>query len=96
MSSILTSPSRQQCSSSQQQQREHLDKYTTTTTRNCFTSKFLQQLNQKWNILNNSIQWNQQNFHPKTISRRNSTSGDPKEYDMLVLKAVDWEENESY
>lgn len=29
--------------------------------------------------------------------RRNSTSGDPKEFDMLVLKPVDnWDDNESF
>lgn len=36
--------------------------------------------------------------HKQRLSpRRNSVSGDPKEFDMLVLKAMDnWEDNESF
>ncbi|XP_037911811.1 rho GTPase-activating protein gacG-like [Hermetia illucens] len=40
-------------------------------------------LNRKWTNLNRR-------------RRRNSSSGDPKELDMLVLKSVDWDENESF
>lgn len=51
-------------------------------------------------FLSSHINENFTNFNRKWLNlsrvRRNSTSGNLKEIDMLVLKSIDWEDNESY